>query len=143
MSGTISIEPETAIQPGERRYFNLPDFGHDLPKDGWLAKRGPWSGVVFDSYVSFRIHGYADGMDSPVPADSARTLDSNTVTSFVAVEVPSSAPSAVDPANDDLSIILFGPSEREQDSREQNSLQFSPQGVLADVIPGVSTSRHG
>jgi len=133
---TITVRPQSDLSPGDSAYIDFVSFKGNLPKKGWLAKRGPFDGVVFDSYVDIRLTGEADGMSAPVPQNSARTLDSNTVGNYVKVVNP--AGSGVTVAKEDLEIILFGLSAGE--SREANRLQFSGSAVISDLVPGVTTS---
>lgn len=134
MSETVTLSLPNDLAPGESHRF---DFRHakagPADKKGFLAKMGPYSGVVFDNYSNLRVRGSADGMESPVPPDSARTLDSNTVGSFVVVENPSSNGSTL-PAGD-LEVILFG-----QIQHKENGFRFSPMAIPADLIPGLRDS---
>lgn len=133
MSETITLELPADLTPGESYRFEF--RGHragPADKKGYLAKMGPYEGVVFDNYSNLRIRGRADGMESPCPPDSARTLDSNTVGAYVEVENPSSNGSTL--PKDDLEVILFGQVKNQQDD---GALRFRPAAVAADLIPGV------
>lgn len=131
---TITINPPNDLAPGDAEYIDFRSFKGDLPKEGWLVKRGPFSGVVIDSYVSFRLVGSADGMSSPVPAETARTLDSNTVSQFVQVQNPSSNSNTA--PKEDVEIILFG----QDPDQEDDSLRFDPRKAIEDIVPGVTGS---
>lgn len=132
MSETITLELPHDLTPGERYRF---DFSRHTAgpsgKKGYLAKMGPYNGVVFDNYSNLRVRGRADGMESPIPPDSARTLDSNTVASFIEVANPSSNSGTL--AQNDLEVILFGQVKNQQN----DELRFRPAAVAADLIPGL------
>jgi hypothetical protein len=140
-SQTITIVPPSDLAPGESHYFDLGSSKPDtpagtpaVPKKGYLAKVGPFDGVVFDSYHPERIRGSADGMNAPVPQDSARTLDGNPVGNYVKVTNPSSNANTL--AKENIEVILFG---RADASREANKLQFSGSAIISDLVPGVTT----
>lgn len=133
MSETITLELPADLPPGESHRFEFRRFrAGPADKKGYLAKMGPFEGVVFDNYSNLRVRGRADGMASPIPADSARTLDSNTVGAFVEVENPSSNGSTL--PKDDLEVILFGQVKHQQ---QGGALRFRPSAVAADLIPGL------
>lgn len=141
-SQTITIVPPTDLAPGESHFFDLgrarpdtPGGAAAVPKRGYLAKIGPFDGVVFDSYHAERTRGSADGMSAAVPADSARTLDANPVGNFVKVTNPSSNGTTL--AKENMEVILFGRTDPEG---EAQGLQFSGQAVISDLVPGVTTS---
>lgn len=132
MSETVTLELPRDLTPGESYRFEFRRFrAGPADKKGYLAKMGPYQGVVFDNYSNLRVRGQADGMESPIPPDSARTLDSNSVGAFVEVTNPSSNGSTL--PQGDLEVILFGQVKNQQD----DSLRFRPAAVVADVIPGV------
>jgi len=75
----------------------------------------------------------ADGMAAPVPPDTARTLDSNSISQFVKVQNPSSNSNTA--PKEDVEIILFG-----KDPGNDGPLSFSPRQAVTDFIPGVSSN---
>lgn len=137
-SATITVNPDGPIAPGETAVFDFRTFdGTGVPKKGWLFKRGPFDGVVFDSYSDVRLRGYADGMEAPIPGDSARTLDANPVERRVRVVNPSGSGVTVQP--EDIEIILFGPAVKSASARSADRLRFSGAAVISDLVPGVTT----
>lgn len=139
---TWTVIPGSDLAPGETASIDLANSKPDtptaqpsVPKQGYLGKIGPFDGVVFDSYSSERMYGSADGTSIPVPADSARTVDSNSVGQFVKVTNPASNANTV--AAEDMQIILFGRDEADA----QGGLQFGgAAAVIGDVLPGVRTT---
>lgn len=132
MSETITLSLPRDLTPGESYRFEFRRHrAGPANKKGYLGKMGPYQGVVIDNYSNLRVRARADGMESPVPPDSARTLDSNTVGAFIEVENPSSNGSTL--PQDDLEVILFGQVKHQQD----DTLRFRPSAVAADLIPGL------
>lgn len=139
---TWTIIPPNDLAPGESHYYDLesakpttPSGEVPVPKSGYLAKVGPFKGVVFDSFHPERLRGRADGMSVPIPSDTARTVDANPVSGFVEVTNPSSNTQTL--TKEDAEIILFGKASEPK----PEGARFSFADAL-NSIPGVTMNGN-
>ena len=133
-NSTHTLSPPADLAPGESYYWDLRSIrGGPADKKGYYAQFAPFDGVLIDSYTGVRLTVRADGMESPVPGNTARTLDSNSI-SFVEVAVPDSASATVD--KEDLQVVLYNDTTvRETDD---SGPSFSGKQLVSDLVPGVS-----
>lgn len=134
-NSTHTLSPPADLAPGESYYWDLTSIrGGPADKKGYYAQFAPFDGVLIDSYTGVRLTVRADGMETPVPGNTARTLDSNSI-SFVEVSVPDAAASTV--AKEELQVVLYNDTAvREAD--DSGGPSFSGKQLLSDLVPGVS-----
>lgn len=136
-NSTFTLNPPSDLDPGDSYYWDLTSVkGGPANKKGYYSQFTPFDGVLIDSYTGVRLKVRSNGMETPIPGNSARTLDSNGVT-FIEVINPSSGSTTV--PKEDLRVVIFNDGGGSGgDTQNSTNPSFSTSQLAADLIPGVS-----